>query len=68
MAEAGSGMQTFLYTNPESALTNRALIEAFERAGLQSISQNGGLGIRLRHPFPVAAQKLWRGLLDGRQT
>jgi transcriptional regulator with XRE-family HTH domain len=31
--------------------TNRALIEAFERAGLEFIPENGGgLGVRLRYP------------------
>lgn len=30
---------------------NRAMIEAFERAGLQFIPENGGgAGVRLRHP------------------
>ena len=53
MAEVGSGMHTFLYTNPGSALSNRALIEAFERAGLQFIPENGGgPGVRLRYPIP----------------
>jgi DNA-binding XRE family transcriptional regulator len=34
-------------------VNNRALIEAFERAGLQFIPQNGGgPGVRLRHPIP----------------
>ncbi len=33
--------------------TNRALIEAFERAGLQFIPENGGgPGVRLRDPVP----------------
>jgi DNA-binding XRE family transcriptional regulator len=33
--------------------TNRALIEAFERAGLEFIPENGGgPGVRLRHPIP----------------
>nr|WP_099508679.1 XRE family transcriptional regulator [Microvirga ossetica] len=32
--------------------TNRALIEAFERAGLEFIPENGGgPGVRLRHPI-----------------
>jgi hypothetical protein len=35
-----------------STRINRALIEAFERAGLQFIPENGGgPGIRLRHPI-----------------
>jgi transcriptional regulator with XRE-family HTH domain len=33
-------------------VNNQALIEAFERAGLQFIPENGGgPGVRLRHPI-----------------
>jgi len=34
-----------------ATMNNRALVEAFERAGLQFIPENGGgRGVRLRHP------------------
>jgi DNA-binding XRE family transcriptional regulator len=35
-----------------ATMNNRALVEAFERAGLQFIPENGGgPGVRLRHPI-----------------
>jgi DNA-binding XRE family transcriptional regulator len=34
-----------------TTMNNRALVEAFERAGLQLVAENGGgAGVRLQHP------------------
>jgi hypothetical protein len=36
-----------------ATMNNRALVEAFQRTGLQFIEENGGgLGVRLRHRRP----------------
>jgi transcriptional regulator with XRE-family HTH domain len=37
-----------------ATMNNRALVEAFERFGLQLIPENGGgPGVRLRHPIRI---------------